>query len=105
VALLLHLTREKEANMAENEKPDFAPKEYKMPNLDFSDTDIGRQQAAKAATEVKTHVVEKGENLSVIAEQELGSANRWREIYELNIDVIGSNPDLIQPGQELRLPS
>ena len=30
----------------EQEKPDFAPKEYKMPNFDFSDTDIGRQQAA-----------------------------------------------------------
>ena len=31
--------------MAENDKPDFAPKEYKMPKLDFSDTDVGKQQA------------------------------------------------------------
>jgi nucleoid-associated protein YgaU len=92
--------------MPENEKPDFAPKEYKMPNLDFSDTDIGRQQAAKAAAEAatKVHIVEKGENLSVIAEQELGDANRWREIYDLNKDLIGKNPDLIHPGQELKLP-
>jgi nucleoid-associated protein YgaU len=28
----------------------------------------------------------------------------WREIYELNKDVIGKNPDLIQPGMELNLP-
>ena len=88
----------------EQEKPDFAPKEYKMPSLDFSDTDVGRQQAAKAATETKVHVVESGENLSVIAEQELGDANRWREIYDMNKDVIGANPDLIKPGQELKLP-
>ena len=90
--------------MAENEKPDFAPKEYKLPNLDFSDTDIGRQQAAKAATETKVHIVEKGENLSVIAEQELGTQSRWKEIYELNKELIGKNPDLIQPGMELKLP-
>ena len=92
--------------MANNEqdKPDFAPKEYKMPTLDFSDTDIGRQQAAQAAA-TKTHVVESGENLSVIAEQELGDANRWREIYDMNKELIGGNPDLIQPGQELKLPS
>ena len=31
-------------------------------------------------------------------------ANRWREIHELNKNVIGDNPDLIQPGMELKLP-
>ena len=86
------------------EKPDFAPKEYKTPNFDFSDTDVGKEAAAKAATATKTHTVEKGENLSVIAEAELGSQSRWKEIYELNKDVIGKNPDLIPPGMELKLP-
>ena len=87
------------------EKPDFAPKEYKTPNFDFSDTDVGKEAAAKATTATKTHTVEKGENLSVISEQELGSQSRWKEIYELNKDLIGKNPDLIQPGMELKLPS
>ena len=86
----------------EQDKPDFAPKEYKMPNMDFSDTDIGKQQAAKTATEEKTHTVEKGENLSVIAEQELGSQSRWKEIYELNRDVIGKNPDLPSIAEKTR---
>ena len=86
----------------EQEKPDYAPKEYKMPKFDFSDTEVGKKAAAETAT--KTHTVESGENLSVIAEAELGDANRWREIYELNKDVIGKNPDLIQPGMELKLP-
>jgi len=65
------------------EKPDFAPKEYKTPNYDFSDTEVGKKAAADAATATKTHVVEKGENLSVIAEQELGTQSRWKEIYEM----------------------
>ena len=84
------------------DKPDFAPKEYKT-NFDFSDTEVGKKAAAETAT--KTHTVESGENLSAIAEQELGSQSRWKEIYELNKDVIGKNPDLIQPGMELKLPS
>jgi nucleoid-associated protein YgaU len=90
--------------MPENDKPDYAPKEYKMPNLDFSDTEVGKQ-AQSAQTQQKTHTVDSGESLSAIAEQELGDGNRWREIYEMNKDIIGDNPDLIRPGQELKLPS
>ena len=93
--------------MPENEKPDFAPKEYKMPNLDFSDTDTGKQAAAQAQTQTseKTHTVDSGESLWAIAEQELGDGSRWREIYDANKDVIGDNPDLIKPGQTLKIPS
>jgi nucleoid-associated protein YgaU len=88
--------------MADQEKPDFAPKEYKMPKLDFSDTDVGKNAVVTAE---KTHTVEKGENLSAIAEQELGDANRWKEIYTANKETIGGNPDLIQPGMELKIPA
>lgn len=88
----------------DQEKPDFAPKEYKT-NFDFSDTDVGKQAAAAQTAAQKTHTVEGGESLSAIAEQELGAADRWREIYELNRDLIGKDPDLIQPGMELKLPA
>jgi LysM repeat protein len=71
----------------------------------FSPENRGSNKAAAdAATATKTHTVEKGENLSVIAEQELGTQSRWKELYELNKDLIGKNPDLIQPGMELKLP-
>jgi len=40
----------------------------------------------------------------VIARDQLGAASRWPEIYELNKDVIGSNPNLIQIGMVLTLP-
>jgi nucleoid-associated protein YgaU len=55
--------------------------------------------------EVWVYTVEKGDTLSSIAENELGDADRWEEIYELNRDVIGSNPNLIKPGMELELPN
>ncbi len=50
------------------------------------------------------HMVERGDNLWNIAKQDLGSGSRWTEIYELNKNAIGSNPDLIYSGTDLKLP-
>jgi nucleoid-associated protein YgaU len=52
----------------------------------------------------KTYVVKSGDSLSKIAKELLGDAKRWPEIYELNKALIGGNPNLIHPGQELKLP-
>lgn len=52
-----------------------------------------------------TYVVQKGDTLSAIAKTHLGSANKWREIYDANRGVIGDNPDRILPGQELKIPA
>lgn len=51
----------------------------------------------------RTYVVVKGDTLSQIAEREYGDASRWREIYQANRATI-KNPNLIYPGQKLRLP-
>lgn len=48
-----------------------------------------------------SYTVKRGDTLSEIG-QNHGVA--WREIYEANRDVIGDNPDRIQPGQTLRIP-
>lgn len=53
----------------------------------------------------RTVTVKAGDSLSRIAQQELGNGNRWREIYDLNKDVIGANPNIIRSGQQLKLPS
>jgi nucleoid-associated protein YgaU len=47
------------------------------------------------------YIVKSGDTLSAIAQRHLGNANRWPEIARLNSL---SNPDLINPGDELRLP-
>jgi nucleoid-associated protein YgaU len=51
----------------------------------------------------RIYTVVKGDSLSKIAEREYGNANRWREIYEANRATI-KNPNLIYPGQKLRIP-
>lgn len=58
-----------------------------------------------------SHVVEPGDSLWSIARQTGPPAAttaaidaRWRQIWALNRDVVGTDPDLIHPGQQLRLP-
>lgn len=52
----------------------------------------------------RTYVVRKGDTLSEIAQRELGSARRWREIYELNRSRMRS-PETLRDGTELILPA
>jgi nucleoid-associated protein YgaU len=51
----------------------------------------------------RTYTVVKGDSLSKIAKDQYGDANKWRKIYEANKDLI-KDPDLIYPGQSLRIP-
>lgn len=50
-----------------------------------------------------TYTVQPGDSLAHIANQFLGSPLRWPELYELNVETIGPDENLIQPGQVLRL--
>ncbi len=49
------------------------------------------------------HEVKKGENLWKIAEQHYGNGSKYTEIFEANKPML-SDPDLIYPGQMLRIP-
>ncbi|MCM1184436.1 MAG: LysM peptidoglycan-binding domain-containing protein [Roseburia sp.] len=57
----------------------------------------------RAAKEVKStaYTVVKGDSLSRIAKVLTGSTANWKAVYEQNKDIIGGNPNLIYPGQEL----
>jgi len=75
---------------------------------DFSNVRSGGSSTAPSpstqpASAGRTYVVEKGDSLSKIAKREYGDANKWRQIYEANKDII-KDPDLIYPGQTLKLP-
>jgi nucleoid-associated protein YgaU len=88
-----------------NDKPEFKP--------DFSNVRSGGSSTAPTAPAApqptstvgfgKTYVVVKGDSLSKIAKREYGDASKWRRIHEANKDII-SDPDLIYPGQELKIP-
>ncbi len=47
--------------------------------------------------------MKKGDSLSKIAKRVYGDAQQWHKIHEANRDII-DNPDLIHPGQVLKLP-
>jgi hypothetical protein len=50
------------------------------------------------------YTVVRGDSLSKIAKKFYGNANLWHKIYAANKAVIGSNPNLILPGQKLTIP-
>lgn len=56
-----------------------------------------------APPEATVHPVKPGESLSRIALCELGDANRWVEVFELNRGLV-TNPDIIVEGWVLTLP-
>lgn len=63
-----------------------------------------RSDTASAAAKAKSYTVKKGDCLSAIARQMYGDASQWKKIYEANKSVIGSNPNLIYPGQTYTIP-
>lgn len=72
---------------------------------DFSDVTTGGSSTAREAeapTEA-TYTVVSGDSLSKIAKRFYGEANQWRKIFDANKDQI-DDPDLIHPGQVLRIP-
>lgn len=59
---------------------------------------------APAVAAAKTHTVAKGDTLSAIAKTYYGDASKYPRIFEANRDQL-SNPDLIKPGQVLKIPA
>jgi nucleoid-associated protein YgaU len=51
------------------------------------------------------YVVVKGDTLFSIATTQLGDGSKWPEIFALNKSIIGDNPAVIRPGQELKIPA
>ncbi len=60
--------------------------------------------AAGAGSSSQTYTVQSGDTLSKIAKQYYGNANDYNKIFEANRDKL-SDPNKIQVGQELVIPS
>ena len=63
----------------------------------------GSQLTSRDEHTMQTYTVVKGDSLSKIAKRVYGKGSLWRKIYEANQDQI-KDPDLIFPGQLLRIP-
>jgi len=50
------------------------------------------------------YVVQSGDSFYRIAADKLGSGARWKEVFELNKDVVDGDPKALQPGMVLKLP-
>lgn len=100
--------------MSQDRKPDFsnvqggAKSTARMKDKpDFSNVRGGFQTTGDDTTPgsaQRSYTVAAGDSLSKIAKKQYGKAGKWRAIYEANRDQI-DDPDLIHPGQVLRLPA
>lgn len=88
----------------------FGKKDAPKKPADFSNVRSGSSStapsaapSAQPASSTRTYTVVSGDSLSKIAKREYGDAQKWRAIFEANRDQI-SNPDLIHPGQVLKIP-
>ena len=62
-------------------------------------------EAASETPQKTTYTVKPGDNLWAISKKLLGSGSRYTELYEANKSIIGSNPNLIYPGQTFTIPA
>ncbi len=62
------------------------------------------QVVATPSAMPRSHTVKAGETLSRIAKEELGNAGAYMKIFEANRDLL-KDPNVITPGQVLRIPA
>ena len=71
---------------------------------DFSNVQGHADTVPAGTPAAATYTVRKGDTLSAIAQEHYGKASRWHAIFDANRDQI-DDPDLIRPGQVLKLPA
>ncbi len=74
------------------------------PLNDAAATGPASPRAASPEPAVGTYIVKPGDSFYVIARDLLGNAGRWKELLELNSDLVDGEPKNLRPGQVLRLP-
>ncbi|QPB09579.1 hypothetical protein CPT_Sycamore_039 [Streptomyces phage Sycamore] len=90
---------EPETPMVRPETPEQPTPEATTPPAPPS-PERGAQKRAKVAERYK---VRAGDSLSSIAEAELGSADKWPNLYGANLKAVGSDPDSLHVGTVLEI--
>jgi LysM repeat protein len=79
-------------------------KELKVELYNPSSSTSLKNNRTTATASSRTYTVKSGDNLWNIAKWWWGDGARWPDLYNKNKSVIGSNPNLIYPGQKLVIP-
>lgn len=77
-------------------RPDFS-------NVTGGATTVPGNAGGGGGAAEQTYTVQKGDTLSHISKHFYGKASRWNAIFEANRDQL-DDPDLIKPGQVLKIP-
>lgn len=93
------------ANPAVVQRVLFTPQSAQADLAALLAADHGLPPAKASPAKPALYRVRRGDSLSAIAAHLLGRAARWPELYRLNRSRIGTDPELIPIGLELRLPA
>ncbi len=80
-----------------------APQRQETPRVSEPAPVVSKRVEAPAIAPVRTHIVQRGETLSSIAQQYYGNPNAWQRIVKANSTVI-KNPNVVPPGTKLTIP-
>lgn len=83
-------------------------REIKIERVDLSKkkTKNNKQRSSKSKDNTpKSYVVKKNESLWIIAKKVYGDGDKWRKIYDANKKKIGANPNKLEVGMKLVIPS
>ena len=69
-----------------------------------TEVNIDGLEAPEPAADVQYYTIEKGDSLWKIAQEFYGNGNDYPKLFEANKEVI-KDPDLIYPGQKIRIPA
>ncbi len=76
------------------------------PAAPAGETNVVRASSPQpAATGARTYTVKSGDTFYGIARSALGDANRWRELFDLNKQVVNGDATRLQVGQVITLPA
>lgn len=88
------------ADSPKPEEPDFSAVESSV----SSTAPILESTTDHTVQDHQSYTVVAGDSLSKISKHFYGDGNHWRRIFEANRDIL-KDPDLIYPGQTLKIPS
>jgi nucleoid-associated protein YgaU len=74
------------------------------PRLIMPGTELQLPGDSNLAMNLDPYTVKPGDNLWNISKDHLGGGQNWHDLYSENAHTIGTNPDLIHPGQHLNMP-